>query len=98
MDLDSKYEKNGGYRYDAAYDDLANHLPKETMMGDVNGDERITVADAIEVQRAVAAIITFNSDQMSIADVTADGQITVADAIEIQRYIAGLITSFDSVA
>ena len=68
-------------------------LPDEAMndyyMGDINGDNRITVADAIEVQKAIAGLVSEDSITGN-ADVDFNGRVTVADAIAIQKFIANI--------
>lgn len=60
-------------------------------MGDVNNDGRITVADAIEVQKHIANITTLTGAQYTLANINYDSRLTVADAIEIQKIIAGIV-------
>lgn len=59
-------------------------------MGDVDNNGRVTVSDAIEVQKHIASITTLTGAQYTLADMNYDGRITVADAIEIQKDIAGI--------
>lgn len=67
---------------------------KETkpQLGDVNQDGKITVADAIEIQRHIAGLIQLDEDLITVADVDKSGIITVADAIMVQRHIANITT------
>jgi hypothetical protein len=60
--------------------------------GDVNGDDALTVGDAIQVARYIAgaADANFTPAQIDAADVDRDGIITITDAILILRKIAGL--------
>lgn len=78
-----QYATDNGF----AFVDLS--VPEYTL-GDVNGDGRITVADAIEIQKHIASLVTLEGEQLAAADTNADGRITVADAIEIQKHIAGI--------
>lgn len=61
-------------------------------LGDVNQDGKITVADAIDIQKHIAGIIQFEGDIFTIADVDQSDKITVADAIMIQKHIANIVT------
>lgn len=61
--------------------------------GDVDGNGRITVADAVLIQKSIANIICFDSMQASVADCDSNGRITVADAVTIQKNIANIITA-----
>lgn len=60
-------------------------------LGDCDKNGRITVADAIEIQKAIAGISTLDSLTESLADTECDGRITVADAIAVQKCIAGIV-------
>ena len=61
-------------------------------LGDVDGDTRITTADATAILRYVAKLTKDIND--SIADVDGDNKVTTADATTILRYVAKLITTF----
>ncbi|MCI6075950.1 MAG: leucine-rich repeat protein [Catenibacterium mitsuokai] len=70
-------------------------LPTLTM-GDVNGDGKVNVLDAVMVLRHDANIIKLNDSQLKAADVNEDGKVDVLDAVMILRYEAGIIKSFKS--
>ena len=70
------------------------------MLGDVNGDDIITAADAQQIQRYAAGLSSVIEEDnlaywLTRADVNADGNITAADAQQIQRYAAGLSSALD---
>ena len=65
--------------------------PIEQMIGDVDGDGKITVADAVMIQKHIANILTLSDEQFAVADVDGNGKITVADAVMIQKHIASII-------
>ena len=92
---DAKFiaEYKGGKQY-AYYVEYTFDATKDYMLGDVNGDGKISVLDATEIQKYIAGLTTFSSAQLSAGDVNGDGNLTVADATQIQKYIAGLITEF----
>lgn len=60
--------------------------------GDVDGDGKITAADARQILRRAARLITFTTEQDALADVDKDGKITAADARLVLRVSAGLAT------
>ena len=68
-------------------------LPTLTM-GDVNGDGKVNVLDAVMVLRHDANIIKLDDCQLKAADVNEDGKVDVLDAVMILRYEAGIIKSF----
>ena len=61
------------------------------VLGDINGDGNITIADAIMLQKHIANIIVIDGGLINEADVTNDGAITIADAIMLQKHIANII-------
>lgn len=66
----------------------------EIIIGDVNGDRKVTAADARLTLRTSAKIDTFSEEQNKVADVNFDNKITAADARMILR-VAAKIDSFD---
>lgn len=64
------------------------------LLGDVNGDETVSVADVLEVQKSLACMITLNETQTEASDVDASGTVDVADAINMQKYLAGMLGHF----
>ena len=83
--------------YDKKLDDIALALAKVLLSvvgsswvdpiqkGDVNGDGKVTSADAREALRASAKLETLTDKQKQTADVNGDGKITAADAREILK-------------
>lgn len=47
--------------------------------GDVNGDGKVSAADAMEVSKHTAKIITLTGDAFKAADVNGDGIVSVKD-------------------
>ncbi|MGN1112848.1 MAG: leucine-rich repeat protein, partial [Acutalibacteraceae bacterium] len=66
--------------------------PITALLGDVNGDGELTIADAILAQKYISGIITLEGDALTAADVTKDGSVSIADAIILQKYISNIIT------
>ena len=62
----------------------------ENKLGDVNFDGSVNVADATEIQKYLASLVTFTDKQISLADIDGDGKISIQDATRIQRISAGL--------
>ncbi len=61
------------------------------LLGDVDQNGAITIADAILVQKHIVNIIKLDDYDAMIADVDMNGKITVSDAILIQKNVAGII-------
>lgn len=57
--------------------------------GDVNGDGKVTVADARWVLQAASGSRTLTAEQKSAADVNGDGKVTVADARWLLQIASG---------
>ena len=51
------------------------------MIGDVNGDGKVTIDDATMIQKAVAELVELDDTQKKAADTNGDGNVTIDDAI-----------------
>ena len=58
--------------------------------GDVNGDGKINVLDAIIINRYTISLSNISGTYLVSADVNRDGKVNVLDAIIINRYTIGL--------
>lgn len=63
-------------------------------LGDVNGDETVTIIDASAIQRNLAGIPTDNGFSKLAADVDGNGEIEITDATYILRWLAALDTPY----
>ncbi|MBR4869058.1 MAG: dockerin type I repeat-containing protein, partial [Clostridia bacterium] len=68
----------------------ANAVP----YGDVDGDGRVSAADALEVLKAVVGNVTLTEEQTVLADVDGDERISAVDALEILKKVVGKIDRF----
>jgi hypothetical protein len=69
-------------------------LPYEGKLGDVNGDGKINVTDAMVALRYAVKKITANDLNVEAADVNSDGKVNVTDAMQILRFAVKKITEF----
>ena len=60
------------------------------VIGDANGDGRVTVSDARTILRYMAGLMEEGEVDEAAADFNGDGRVTVSDARAILRHIAGL--------
>lgn len=67
------------------------------MRGDLNADGEVSIADATDVQKSLANIITLSDNQNISADVNGDGKVNIVDVTIMQKYIAGIFSSFDKI-
>ena len=87
----------------SVYEDLElvmNLLPKAKLIGDTDGDKSLSILDATNIQRAIAQLCEFDSnDDLTsyfdyggnlnyISDFDRDGETTIFDATAIQRKLA----------
>lgn len=63
-------------------------------IGDANGDGKVNVKDATQIQKAVAGLLTLDEAGESAADVDGSGKVNVKDATAIQKWVAGIETGF----
>lgn len=64
------------------------------VIGDVNFDGSVDIADALLISRYDAALTILSEEELAVADVNQDGAVDIADALMISRYDAKLITEF----
>lgn len=64
-------------------------------LGDVDGNDTINPADALEVLKHAVGKTTLTGSAFLSADVNRDADVTVLDALEILKFSVGKITSFD---
>lgn len=62
------------------------------MLGDVNGDGKITSADYVRVKNHLRGKTTLTEAQKQAADSTADGSVTSADYVRIKNYLRNKAT------
>lgn len=65
--------------------------------GDVTGDGRITLIDAMNVLRHSVGLDILEGDAKKAADVNLDERANSLDALIIQRFVAGIISDFDNI-
>lgn len=63
---------------------------KAPELGDVNGVDGVTAADAAEILRSVVRLVVLSDTQKIYADCNGDGEITAADASAILRFVVRL--------
>ncbi|MCH5298087.1 MAG: leucine-rich repeat protein [Ruminococcus sp.] len=60
------------------------------LLGDVNGDGKITIDDATDIQKYLANMLAFTDEQKVLADVDKDGKISIDDVTLVQKVLAGM--------
>lgn len=101
LDDDVKEYFDGVYTNGNFFEGYVEFAPDETntgnaiptvqgVLGDVNGDGKVTAADAAEILRAVVGLTELDEMQALLADVNLDGNVTAADASFILRCVVGL--------
>ena len=58
------------------------------LMGDADGNEKINVKDATQIQKFAAKLIELDETSMDLADVDLNGKVNVKDATAIQKWVA----------
>ena len=61
------------------------------MLGDINGDDEITVTDYTAARLYILGLMPLDDTQLAAADVNGDGQITITDYTSIRLDILGLM-------
>ena len=78
-----------------SYDIVVYGPEKTTLKGDVNGDGKVSVVDATDIQKYIVQMISLNEEQLKAADVTGDGKIDIRDVTLIQKYLVELIPTLE---
>ncbi|MGN0442472.1 MAG: leucine-rich repeat protein [Acutalibacteraceae bacterium] len=63
-----------------------NEPEPELILGDVNSDGNVNLRDAIEIQKCVLSMISFDENQCKCGDVDKSGSIKLLDSIYVQKY------------
>lgn len=79
---------------DQAVRDLTRKVAEARLLGDVNGDGRITTSDSSALPRGAAELAVLSAEAATSADVNGDGEVTTSDAVLILQYAAEKIASF----
>lgn len=61
------------------------------MLGDLNGDDDITIADVVILNRHVLGKASISSDRLMFADITGDDDITIGDVVLLNRHVLGKV-------
>lgn len=59
------------------------------ILGDINGDKDITIADVVLLNRYVLGKVSLNSDKKKLADINSDGDVTIGDVVLLNRQVLG---------
>ncbi|MGN1112171.1 MAG: dockerin type I repeat-containing protein, partial [Acutalibacteraceae bacterium] len=70
---------------DTALSDYNTVLELNPIIGDVDQNGRISIMDAIMIQKAVLSVSELSGVQTLIADCNGDGEVSVLDAILVQK-------------
>ena len=79
---DIYYDFSDSYSFICEYDSIP-------ILGDVDGDDKVTIIDATCIQRKLASIATAKFIEAA-ADADEDGSLSIIDATTIQRWLAHL--------
>ncbi len=68
--------------------------PEKITYGDVDGDDKVPPADALEVLKSVVGKVTLTEEQSTAADTDGSGKADAADALNILKKVVGKIDLF----
>ena len=66
--------------------------PVSVVLGDTNGDNRVSIIDLANVQKHLLKIITLTGNNYIGADTNKDGKISIIDLANIQKHLLNIIT------
>ena len=61
------------------------------IMGDVDGDGRVTIADAVAIMRHALDLTHIPEQYLPFADVNGDGTVNLSDAVTVMRMAIGVM-------
>lgn len=64
---------------------IVKETEPEYMSGDISGNGKIDILDAIEICKSIMGMRTFNDDEKAVADYNGDGVVDLRDAIGIAK-------------
>lgn len=84
---------NVGTRYEVRllYGDKTIESLQVVLLGDVNGDGRISAMDLLQVQKHLLKLITLQDAYSIAADVNGDGRISAMDLLQVQKHLLKMI-------
>ena len=97
-DTDSDIETDNDIETDSddCYIDSDDDSDEELLiLGDVTGDEEVTLADSLDILRHVLGIETLDDELLFLADVNENYVVNTADAFLVQRYAIGIYLGYD---
>lgn len=94
----TKVVAKGRYNSDLTLELLDGQIENRVPVGDVTGDNKVSVKGAMRVLQHIKGNFITNHEQFLSADVDADGVLTQNDAKEILDYATGKRTTFLAVA
>lgn len=80
-------DENGSY-VDANYQSGTLQI-KKGLIGDINTDDELTIADVVVLNRSVLGKHTIPDSIFALADINDDGEITIGDVVILNRHILG---------
>ena len=78
----------------AAVKKLTLKVAEARLLGDVDGDGKVTTSDSTAVLRSAAELDTLSAEAAASADVNGDGAADTSDAVLILQYAAEKISAF----
>ena len=70
----------------------AGNIYTVIVLGDINGDGKVTSTDLLVVKRLIAGVISTVNPYLNAADINSSGSMTAADLLLIKQAICGLIS------
>ncbi len=85
-DITDTDTEDKGSDTDSSDSDVAEY----NIIGDANGDGKVTAKDSIIIQRYVISMTKLDDSQLAVSDVNYDGKVTNKDSLSVLRYTISL--------
>lgn len=76
--------------FETAREALVKVTGSTVLLGDVDNNGIIDIADVTNIQKHLSGLLTFNDSIKEAADLNKDGVISIDDATALQRMLAGI--------
>ncbi len=65
------------------------------IFGDSNGDKKVNIKDATEIQKHLVSIVNLSEKRLLCADINCDGENNIKDVTLLQKFLSGVIRPYE---
>lgn len=80
-----------GYQVQLVYAEKTVETLTVVLLGDLNGDSRISALDLLQLQKHLLKMITLEGTAFTAADINKDGRVSALDLLQLQKHLLKMI-------